>query len=127
YDAFTWEDHKYVKLKIAFSLFGSPSIVGEDDTDVDITAYNADQQKSIKLIYDKLVANSGSEIKIAFIFLLIKEYQNKYQLPVIRFVKSDNSEVFLDHHARVYDSWCNFTKWNELPECLYCYPANGWY
>ena len=68
YDSFSSEDYDYLKAKIAFSLFGSPSNFNEDDNEVKISSYNEDQRKCISLIFDRLSAKSNSEITLAIFF-----------------------------------------------------------
>ena len=58
---------------------------------------------------------------------MIKDDTNEYSLPLIRFVNKEQNDVFLDHFGRIYKSWNDFTEWNELPECVYCFPEEGWY
>ena len=66
YDAFTSEDHRYLKVKIAFSLLGSPSSSHDNENEVNIeNSYNADQRKSIENLYNVLVENTSSEIHVA--------------------------------------------------------------
>ena len=126
YDSHSPDEYKYLKLKIAFSLFGSPE-VKDDEKEIEISAYTEDQQTCTNSMFDRLEEYSKRDIEASFIFLMIKQFEQHYQLPVIRFKSTDGSEYFLDHYSRVYKSWDNFTEWNELPECLYCYPVNGWY
>ena len=78
-------------------------------------------------IFDKLSAKSSSEINIAFIFLMIKQYDQQYKLPVISFVSSEESQLFWDYYRRVYSTWVDFMKFNELPKCLFCYPVDDRY
>ena len=127
YDSFSSEKHDYLKVKIAFSLFGSPNNLNEDDNEVKISSYNEDQRECTNLIFDKLYAKSSSEMEVAFIFLMIKQCNQQYQLPVIRFMSSEKSVLFLDHSGKIYNTWVDFMKSNKLPECQYCYPVDGWY
>ena len=127
YDSFSSEDYDYLKVKIAFSWFGSPRNLTADDIEVKLSSYNEDQCQSTNLIFDQLAAKSSTEIKIAFIFLMIKQCDKQHQLPVIRFVSSEKSELFLDHSGKIYNACVDLMKSNELSECLYCYPVDGWY
>jgi hypothetical protein len=34
---------------------------------------------------------------------------------------------FVDSNCRVYKDWNDFLENNQLPECTYCYPAEGVY
>ena len=120
-------DYDYLTVKIAFSLFGNPSNLNEDDNEVKISSYNEGQHKCTNPIFDWLSAKSTSEIKRACIFLIIKQYDQQYKLPVISFVSSEVSELFLDNYGRVYKTWVNVMKLNELPKCLYHYPVDDRY
>jgi len=127
YDEFRPSEHEYLKHKIAFALFGGPASVAEDADEVRLSDWPQNQQEITNSIYHQLVKHSDSDVKVAFIFLMIKQGNEEYQLPVIRFVDSERKAVFLDHLTRIYKTWENFTEWNELPECEYCFPEGGWY
>ena len=58
---------------------------------------------------------------------MIKQYDQQYKLPVISVVSSEESELFLDNYGRVYNTWVDVMKLNELPKCLFCYPADDRY
>ena len=52
YDSFSSENYDYLKVKIAFSLFGSPRNLTAYDNEVKISSYNQDQRKCTNLIFD---------------------------------------------------------------------------
>ena len=54
YDSFSSEDYDYFKVKIAFSLFGSPSNLNEDDNEVKISSHNEGSRKCTNPIFDRL-------------------------------------------------------------------------
>ena len=90
-DSFSSEGYDYLKAKIAFSLFGSPCYLNEDDDEVKISSHNEGEGKCTNLIFHWLSAKSSSEINIACIFLMIKQYDQEY---VIKFVSNEKSELF---------------------------------
>ena len=127
YDSFSSEDHDYLKAKIAFLCLVVQATSMGMIMEVKILSNNEDQRKCKALVFDQLSANLSSEINVAFIFLMIKQFEQQYKLPVISSVSFEKSEIFLDLYRRVYNTWVHFMKLNELPKCLYNYPVDERY
>ncbi|KAA0202502.1 putative metal responsive transcript [Hyalella azteca] len=129
YDAYKSDEIQYLDLKIGNAMFGPPKNVDENQNEVLLTNYEDEQQKYIAKIRDLILTKTGSDyVCVAFIFLSIKQLDKHYQMPVIRLLDKDGNKVyFVDHLARIYDGWKDFSSNNYLPQCIYCYPENGEY
>ena len=131
YDHFSSDQITYLEVKIAYAYFGAPNVDENENTDTEMLSidnYNEEQKGFIKKISSKILEVIGSQdINVAFLFVVIKQHKNVFQLPLIKLEKTDGKVCFLDNFVRVYNGWDDYVNNNELPKCICCYPKNGIY
>ncbi|KZC05623.1 hypothetical protein WN55_04563 [Dufourea novaeangliae] len=145
-------EYKYIEQQIGFALFGPPDINTDREDSIvnssDIFSkvkYNNDSCKCISSIHQKILKygeqKSTKRIYMAIIYNVIFNHESPvkftndsneksneiFAFPVFK-IKRDISVVwYIDNNARVYKSWEDYLKNNELPKCLMVVPKDGVY
>jgi len=130
YDHFSSDQLNLLDVKIAYANFGEAQNTesGDNLETVSVEHYTKEQKEYVRQIREKIVeVAETSDLNVAFLFIIVKQYENACQLPLVRFKKKDGKVCFLDNVVRVYNGWADYKENNELPKCIVCYPAGGYY
>ncbi|XP_071453212.1 uncharacterized protein [Hetaerina americana] len=124
WDHFKNDERWAVEKKIAFALFGEPTIM---TTEEESSGYPDEQMTKTKEICELIYKQSGdSDVYIAFLFVIGKVHDKRFCVPVIK-VRANDGAVFFDSQGRRYKDWSDFQNNNKLPKSLVCCPWNGTY
>jgi len=123
---------KFLKIKIAYALFGLPT----DDAEKIEDAYNSEQRERAKGILDLILKvykdSPVSKLRVGFIIVSCKQNENEFSLPVFSVYVGKGSRgqdlrKFVDTHGRTYQDWEDWKKNNCLPKLQYAYPKFGYF
>ncbi|XP_071450144.1 uncharacterized protein [Hetaerina americana] len=124
WDYFKKDERWAVEKKIAFALFGEPTIMTDEENSI---GYTSAQMTKIHQICHLIYKESNyADVYIAFLFVIGKVHDKKYCIPVIK-VRANGEIVFFDSQGRRYRDWSDFRNNNYLPKSLVCYPLYGTY
>ncbi|GLV40938.1 pastrel [Carabus blaptoides fortunei] len=151
FDCFREPDQKYLKLKIAYTLYGPPTKADVlNNISTDFTAAQCyDKAQNIKIngilttikTYSKYNEDPNETI-VSFLFNCCeplkkaKSTENGTNIscyPVYKVRKctgsptGNNCCVFVDDQKRVYKNWQNYLDTNKIPKARMCVPQDGKY
>lgn len=133
----TWElyepnEYIYLAKKVAFAIFGLPHDDNIDERGLE--GYEPKQREIANKIKDKIVElkPEDNDLHVAFLFVCCKfEDEKEFPEPVFRVLRNHENGIdysyYVDTCGRVYTDWSKFLQNNILPECIFCYPENGYY
>ncbi|XP_047116930.1 uncharacterized protein LOC124797878 isoform X2 [Schistocerca piceifrons] len=117
--------------KVGYALCGIPD--EESKCDNAHTGYSENKYKTIKAVVDfirdvnKEKTEERDQLDMAIIFVFVEYEKQVLQYPVFRILLTKSKWKFVDTNCRVYSSWQDYLKSNELPEGKFCWPLNGIY
>ncbi|KAJ8963322.1 hypothetical protein NQ318_018791 [Aromia moschata] len=146
YDSFEYDQHEYLKKKIAFAMLGPPQ--NEE-------GYEKKDMKTVQSLYESIIKNNSpiakykDRVEISFIYncteplpseklARAKKYKEEYNpnvdvLPLPIFVlrkcrgSSNPCRIFVDNTGRSYNTWQEYVSRNKLHKCQMILPQNGRY
>ena len=126
-----------LKVKLCFPLFGPPT---NEKAETIEEAYSDEMKekahKIIKILAEAKKNDKSSEISVGFAFVvgyeLNKSVEHKeFCQPVfsvlVRAEKETSEIQFVDLHGRIYKSWNDWKKNNNLPKATIAYPKHGYF
>ncbi|UJR13691.1 hypothetical protein I4U23_000703 [Adineta vaga] len=134
WDLYKRDEYNLLALKIAYALFGPPTIGNKNVNTNLLDAYTEDQRRKAHQLKDTIIKvhrkAPQKELKASTIFVCVKDREKRY-VPVFRLLWEENSyrdvSYYIDHSGRTYKNWQSYLKKNHLPKCSYCYPKHGYY
>ncbi|XP_066997091.2 uncharacterized protein [Anabrus simplex] len=141
WDSYEYSERQFLEKKVGFALFGPPS---ELPSSINQTGYNTKQYEEITKVCsailreDKHGQSGNAETFMSIIFVCLEvpvprkksseeQISGVQPIPIFRVPNDLTGPCFIDYSARVYQTWKDFLNNNELPECRYCYPYDGFY
>ncbi|KAI4467636.1 hypothetical protein MML48_2g00000930 [Holotrichia oblita] len=131
FDSFEFDEHKHLRQKIYYAIYGMPDSVEEDEKKTRVVKDIYKQIRSTNNEYCKW----DDKIVISFIYncteTALDTTGSMYPLPIfiVRKCKGNNNpcRLFIDLDLRVYSSWKNYLLKNKLPRCNMIVPKDGHY
>ncbi|XP_049814706.1 uncharacterized protein LOC126262260 [Schistocerca nitens] len=117
--------------KVGYAMCGIPD--EESKCDNAHTGYSKNKYKTMKAVVDfirdvnKEKTEERDQLDMAIIFVFVEYEKQVLQYPVFRILLTKSKWKFVDTNCRVYSSWQDYLKSNELPEGKFCWPLNGIY
>lgn len=135
---YRYDEYNYIKQNIGFALFGTQAVTEISDKR---------SQKNINKIYENIIKYNrrcSGTISIGVIYNVIfqhvvnnetvkknnestQEIEEICAVPVFKVKQYNNEILYIDHNARIYQSWSDYLSNNTLPQCVMVVPKDGVY